>query len=168
MVSNVPGPQLSLYVAGARVLGIHPASAVSDVTGALNITVFSYDGSLDFGLIACRELVPDLWNLIGYLRDGLDELVALAAARTPGAAEPAHTVSSSAPTGRAAPATGSGTTARTPARKAAKKTAAARTGGATRKTAKKSASPRKSASQAPRAASESNPSDQRPEPPGPT
>jgi WS/DGAT/MGAT family acyltransferase len=78
-VSNVPGPQLPLYVGGARVLGVHPVSAVTDLTGALNITLFSYDGALDFGLIACRELVPDVWNLIGYLREALDELSALAA-----------------------------------------------------------------------------------------
>jgi diacylglycerol O-acyltransferase / wax synthase len=77
-VSNVPGPQLPLYVGGARVLGIYPASAITDMTGALNITLFSYDGALDFGLIACRELVPDVWNLIGYLRDALDELLVLA------------------------------------------------------------------------------------------
>jgi diacylglycerol O-acyltransferase / wax synthase len=77
-VSNVPGPQQPLYVGGARVLGIYPASAITDMTGALNITLFSYDGALDFGLIACRELVPDVWNLIGYLREGLDELLELA------------------------------------------------------------------------------------------
>ena len=57
-VSNVPGPQLPLYIAGARVEGIYPVSAVTDMTGGLNITLFSYDGSLDFGLIACREMVP--------------------------------------------------------------------------------------------------------------
>jgi diacylglycerol O-acyltransferase len=76
-VSNVPGPQLPLYVGGARALGIYPVSAVTDLTGALNITLFSYDGALDFGLVACREIVPDVWNLIGYLRDALDELLAL-------------------------------------------------------------------------------------------
>jgi diacylglycerol O-acyltransferase / wax synthase len=76
-VSNVPGPQLPLYVAGARVRGIYPVSAVTDLTGALNITLFSYDGALDFGLIAAREVVPDVWNLIGYLREALDELLAL-------------------------------------------------------------------------------------------
>jgi WS/DGAT/MGAT family acyltransferase len=79
-ISNVPGPQLPLYVGGARVLGVYPASAITDLTGALNITLFSYDGALDFGLIACRELVPDVWNLIGYLRDALDELLKLAEA----------------------------------------------------------------------------------------
>ncbi|MEP6526203.1 MAG: wax ester/triacylglycerol synthase family O-acyltransferase [Nocardioidaceae bacterium] len=76
-VSNVPGPQVPLYVAGARVLGLYPVSAVTDMTGGLNITLFSYDGSLDFGLIACRELVPDVWNLIDYLRDALAELLDL-------------------------------------------------------------------------------------------
>jgi hypothetical protein len=76
-VSNVPGPQLPLYVAGARVEGIFPVSAVTDLTGGLNITLFSYDGALDFGLIACREMVPDVWNLIGYLEDAMAEMVAL-------------------------------------------------------------------------------------------
>ena len=76
-VSNVPGPQLPLYIAGARVKGIYPVSAVTDLTGGLNITLFSYDGSLDFGLIACREMVPDVWNLIGYLQDAMAEMLAL-------------------------------------------------------------------------------------------
>jgi diacylglycerol O-acyltransferase / wax synthase len=76
-VSNVPGPQLPLYIAGARVEGIYPVSAVTDMTGGLNITLFSYNGSLDFGLIACREMVPDVWNLITYLQDGMAEMLAL-------------------------------------------------------------------------------------------
>ncbi len=76
-VSNVPGPQIPLFIAGARVEGIYPVSAVTDMTGGLNITLFSYDGALDFGLIACREMVPDVWNLIGYLQDAMAEMVAL-------------------------------------------------------------------------------------------
>lgn len=76
-ISNVPGPQVPLYLAGARVEGVYPVSAVTSVTGALNMTLFSCNGSLDFGLIACRERVPDVWNLIGYLQDGLTELVTL-------------------------------------------------------------------------------------------
>lgn len=76
-VSNVPGPQVPLYVAGARVEGLYPVSAVTDYTGGLNITLFSYDGALDFGLIACREMMPDLWNVIGYLQQALEELLDL-------------------------------------------------------------------------------------------
>jgi diacylglycerol O-acyltransferase len=75
-VSNVPGPQRPLYVAGARVEGIYPVSAVTDMTGGLNITLFSYAGHLDFGFIACREMVPDVWRMVGYLADALEELVA--------------------------------------------------------------------------------------------
>ena len=47
------------------------------MTGALDVTLFSYNGSLDFGLIACREMVPDVWNLIGHRNDALAELVKL-------------------------------------------------------------------------------------------
>ncbi len=76
-VSNVPGPQLPLYIGGARVQGIYPVSAVTDMTGGLNITLFSYNGNLDFGLIACREMVPDVWHLIGYLQDAMAEMLAV-------------------------------------------------------------------------------------------
>ena len=84
-VSNVPGPQLPLYIAGARVEGIYPVSAITDMTGGLNITLFSYNGALDFGLIACREMLPDVWNLISYLQEAMDEMVALVPERKPAA-----------------------------------------------------------------------------------
>jgi hypothetical protein len=77
IISNVPGPQLPLYVRGARVLTYYPASVISDATGGVNITVFSYNGSLDIGIIACPDLVPDVWNLVDYLRDSLTELLKL-------------------------------------------------------------------------------------------
>ena len=80
-VSNVPGPQLPLYIAGAQVEGIYPVSAVTDMTGGLNITLFSYNGALDFGLIACREMLPDVWNLITYLQEAMDEMTALVPGR---------------------------------------------------------------------------------------
>ena len=48
-------------------------SVVADGQG-LNITVQSYLDRLDFGLVSCRELVPDLWDLLGMLTDALDEL----------------------------------------------------------------------------------------------
>jgi diacylglycerol O-acyltransferase / wax synthase len=75
IISNVPGPQFPLYSAGARLIANYPVSAITHGVG-LNMTVQSYDGHLDFGLVACRELVPDVANLIGYLRDALDELLA--------------------------------------------------------------------------------------------
>jgi WS/DGAT/MGAT family acyltransferase len=78
MISNVRGPQLPLYMSGARVLTYYPASVISDLTGGVNITVFSYAGSLDIGIVACPDLVPDVWDLIDYLRDALEELKILA------------------------------------------------------------------------------------------
>ena len=54
-------------------LHYYPVSTIVDGQG-LNITVQSYLDTLDFGLVSCRELVPDLWDL---LDDILDDVVAL-------------------------------------------------------------------------------------------
>lgn len=74
VISNVPGPQFPLYVCGRRLLTHYPVSVLTDVSGGMNITAFSYDGSVDFGVITDREMVQDAWELAGYLRDALDEL----------------------------------------------------------------------------------------------
>ena len=73
VISNVPGPQFPLYSVGARLVGNYPVSAINDGVG-LNMTVMSYDGNLDFGLLTCRELMPDIWDLMDYLGDSLLEL----------------------------------------------------------------------------------------------
>ncbi len=80
IVSNVPGPNLPLYYAGARLLAYYPLSAIADGQG-LNITVMSYEQGMHFGLIACRELVPDLDTMAGALADELDQLVQAVGAR---------------------------------------------------------------------------------------
>ena len=80
VISNVPGPRHPLYLGGARMLSYYPVSAVAEGQG-LNITVQSYLDQLDFGLIACRDLVPDVWDLIDDLRNAFAELAALAAAK---------------------------------------------------------------------------------------
>ncbi|MEW1838370.1 wax ester/triacylglycerol synthase domain-containing protein [Nonomuraea angiospora] len=74
IVSNVPGPQFPLYLCGGRVLSYYPLSVLTDVSGGLNITCFSYDGMLDFGIVACPERMDDVWGLLGHLRTALDEL----------------------------------------------------------------------------------------------
>jgi diacylglycerol O-acyltransferase len=83
-ISNVPGPQLPLYTAGSRVTGSFPVSAVSDAGGGINITVMSYDGHLDFGIIVCREMVPDVWDMARGLHDAMDELLEMARQQSPG------------------------------------------------------------------------------------
>jgi diacylglycerol O-acyltransferase len=73
VISNVPGPQFPLYLAGARLKANYPVSVITDGMG-LNLTVMSYDGHLDFGIVGDREQMPDLWSLIGWLREELDAL----------------------------------------------------------------------------------------------
>ncbi len=68
VISNVPGPRTPLYFAGARLDHYIPVSIVTDNMG-LNITVHSYLDRLDIGLVADRELVPDLWDLVDLHAD---------------------------------------------------------------------------------------------------
>ena len=79
IISNVPGPRQPLYMAGATMKHFYPVSTIIDGQG-LNITVQSYLDTLDFGLVACRELVPDLWELLDMC---VDEIQILLAACTP-------------------------------------------------------------------------------------
>lgn len=81
VVSNVPGPQFPLYLAGARLEANYPISVITDGMG-LNITVMSYCGHMDFGIVADREQMPDAWKLMEWLRESLQELQP---AGTPGA-----------------------------------------------------------------------------------
>jgi WS/DGAT/MGAT family acyltransferase len=80
-ISNVPGPNVPVYLCGARLIAHYPVSVVTDGQG-LNITLVGYLGQLHFGLVACRELVPDIDVLAGYLVDELALLAEAAAKRT--------------------------------------------------------------------------------------
>ena len=75
-ISNVPGPKFALYLAGAKLLTYYPVSiAVHSV--ALNVTVQSYNGLLDFGLTACRKALPDLPELSKLMLAAHQELLQL-------------------------------------------------------------------------------------------
>ncbi|HUS23332.1 MAG TPA: wax ester/triacylglycerol synthase family O-acyltransferase [Candidatus Binatia bacterium] len=73
VISNVPGPQQPLYLAGARVLSNFPVSIPYHGL-AFNITVMSYQDGLDFGLVAHRGTVPDIDALMDRLAGALAEL----------------------------------------------------------------------------------------------
>jgi diacylglycerol O-acyltransferase len=90
VISNVPGPPMPIYFLGARIVGFYPFGPVFHGAG-LNITVLSNDGHLDIGLIACRELAPDLWSLAEDMPIALDELLSAArrSARKPKRTQPA-------------------------------------------------------------------------------
>src|SRR5205807_4940007 len=73
VISDVPGPRQPLYAAGAKLLHYYPVSTIVDGQG-LNITVQSYLDVLDFGLVSCRELVPDVDDLLGFIIDDMEAL----------------------------------------------------------------------------------------------
>jgi diacylglycerol O-acyltransferase len=79
IISNVPGPNVPLYYAGARLEAYYPLSAIADGQG-LNMTVMSYGGKMFFGLISDRDLVPDLENMASYLVDELTTLLGIVGA----------------------------------------------------------------------------------------
>jgi WS/DGAT/MGAT family acyltransferase len=81
-VSNVPGPREPLFLGGARMVAQYPVSIVVEGQG-LNVTVVSYADTLHVGLVSCRELVPDLWDLARDFTAGLEALSKAAAARVP-------------------------------------------------------------------------------------
>lgn len=78
VISNVPGPKEALYWNGAQLQGVYPLSIPMDGQ-ALNITVTSYNGSMDFGLTGCRRTVPHLQRMLDYLETGIAELEMVAA-----------------------------------------------------------------------------------------
>ncbi|WP_327091398.1 wax ester/triacylglycerol synthase family O-acyltransferase [Nonomuraea sp. NBC_01738] len=75
IISNVPGPQFPLYLCGARVLSYYPLSVLTDMSGGVNITCFSYDGMLDFGIVACPDRVDGVEGLLSHIGRALDELL---------------------------------------------------------------------------------------------
>lgn len=73
VISNIPGPPDPLYWNGARLEGAYPLSIPTDGQ-ALNITVTSYNGNLEFGLTGCRRTVPHLQRMLAQLEDSLAAL----------------------------------------------------------------------------------------------
>lgn len=70
VISNVPGPPEPLYWNGARMTGMYPLSIPLDGQ-AMNITLTSYAGQVQFGIVGCRRSVPSLQRLLVHLEDSL-------------------------------------------------------------------------------------------------
>ena len=75
VVSNVPGPQVPLYLLGCEVKAMYPLGPIFHGSG-LNITVMSLSGKLDVGLISCPDLLPDLWEMADDFAVAMEELLA--------------------------------------------------------------------------------------------
>lgn len=155
VISNVPGPTVPLYMAGAKMLTNYPASIV--VHGvALNITVQTYNESLDVGIMACAQAMPEVAEFAAQIETAFEEFKGLVPA--PAVEAPAAEAAVKAPVKKrpAAPKvtakkaaakapTKKAPTKKAPAKKAAAKKAAKPVPQATR-TTRASAPPAKRAS----------------------
>jgi WS/DGAT/MGAT family acyltransferase len=77
LVSNIPGPDVPLWCAGARLVALYPVGPLADGVG-LNVTVISYTGTLYVGVLGCRGLVPEVDHVAHHLSDAVGELLKVA------------------------------------------------------------------------------------------
>jgi WS/DGAT/MGAT family acyltransferase len=73
VISNVPGAREPQYWNGARLDATYPMSIPMDGQ-AVNITLTTNGGNIDFGLVGCRRSVPQLHRLLDHLDDSLCDL----------------------------------------------------------------------------------------------
>ena len=78
IVSNVRGPEVPLYMAGAQLVNYSPISIPIDGLG-LNVTSFSYNGTMWICAVSCREMMPDPAFFAQCMRDSWDEIKSAAA-----------------------------------------------------------------------------------------
>lgn len=81
LISNVPGPNITLYFAGAKQISTYPVSIPYHGMG-LNITLQSYNGWLDFGIISCQKLMPDISELATHMKKAHQKLLDLSVKAT--------------------------------------------------------------------------------------
>ena len=74
ILSNVPGPQAEMYFLGCRMDTMYPLGPLLAGAG-LNITVMSFNGEMGIGIVACPDLLPDLWGIADGFPDALKELL---------------------------------------------------------------------------------------------
>jgi len=80
IVTNVPGPQFPLYVLGHRLQNLYPIAFLPQ-NHSLAIAIMSYDGEVNFGLLADYDAIPDVDEIADGIAESLSELVALATKR---------------------------------------------------------------------------------------
>lgn len=73
LISNIPGPNEPLYMMGAKMVQCVPISVLPPGM-SLNITLYSYNGSMNVGLVSCRSALPDLTDLADYVNSAFKEL----------------------------------------------------------------------------------------------
>ena len=87
VVTNVPGPQFPLYVAGRELIGLYPVVPLA-LMQALGIAIMSYNGRLGFGLLGDFDALYDLDDVAEDLETSIAALAEAAGVRRPGAGGP--------------------------------------------------------------------------------
>jgi diacylglycerol O-acyltransferase / wax synthase len=100
LVTNIPGPQLPLYVLGRELRDLFPIAFLPD-HHALAIAIMSYNGSMDYGLLGDYDALPDIGLIAEGIEASLEDL--LRAARGKAASAPGRRTSSSSSNGGPAP-----------------------------------------------------------------
>lgn len=80
VITNVPGPQVPLYMTGARLVTQYGLGPILDGMGLI-MPVFSYNGQITISLTSCREMVPDPAFFADCIQESFDELLEAAQAR---------------------------------------------------------------------------------------
>src|SRR6185503_9301729 len=73
VITNVPGPQIPLYVLGRELVDVFPLAPLAQ-RQALCIAIMSYNGKLNFGLLGDFDAMADLEVMAQGIRDSIDEL----------------------------------------------------------------------------------------------
>ena len=81
IVTNVPGPQMPLYVLGRELLDLFPVGFLPE-NHALFVAIMSYNGKVNFGLLADYDALPDVEEIAEGIRESLDELLEAARKKT--------------------------------------------------------------------------------------
>jgi hypothetical protein len=89
-VTNVPGPQFPLYLLGRELEELIPVAFLPE-NHAMAVAIMSYNGIVDFGLLADYDAMPDVARVGELIRESLEELLHEARASTAEAPEPAGT-----------------------------------------------------------------------------
>jgi diacylglycerol O-acyltransferase len=79
VVSNIPGPQQTFYLAGLPMREAFPAVPLNPRNQALSIGILSYDGTVGFGLLGDRDTLPDLPEAAAGIKRALGQLTAASA-----------------------------------------------------------------------------------------
>jgi WS/DGAT/MGAT family acyltransferase len=82
LVTNIPGPQVPLYVLGRELQDLFPVAFLPE-DHALAVAIMSYNGALDYGLLGDYDAMPDIDLVADGIESSLAELLAAARGRTP-------------------------------------------------------------------------------------